>query len=61
VFAYNKKYGFGLLALAALIAFSRLYLYVHFPTDVLGGALVGSFCAVLAYYIIRIAFKVKAK
>ena len=29
--------------LAALIAFSRLYLYVHFPTDVLGGVVVGIF------------------
>ena len=36
------------LALAILIAFSRLYLYVHFPTDVLGGALVGAFCAWLS-------------
>ena len=27
--------------LAALIATSRLYLYVHFPTDVLGGAALG--------------------
>ena len=25
------------MALAALIAFSRLYLFVHFPTDILGG------------------------
>lgn len=29
------------LLLAVLIAFSRLYLYVHYPTDVLGGAVVG--------------------
>ena len=27
--------------LAVLIAFSRLYLYVHYPSDVLGGAVVG--------------------
>ena len=29
------------LALAVLIAFSRLYLYVHWPSDVLGGAVLG--------------------
>jgi undecaprenyl-diphosphatase len=29
------------LALAALIAFSRLYLYVHYPTDILAGIVVG--------------------
>ena len=29
------------LVLAAFIAFTRLYLYVHFPTDVLGGAVLG--------------------
>lgn len=30
------------LVLAALIAFSRLYLFVHFPTDVLGGLALGA-------------------
>lgn len=37
----EKKIGVIALVLAILIAFSRLYLYVHFPTDVLGGAVIG--------------------
>ena len=37
----NKKFGFAAIPVAALIAFSRLYVFVHFPTDVLVGALLG--------------------
>lgn len=43
----NKKRGIAALALAILIAFSRLYLFVHFPTDVLAGAALGTVIAVL--------------
>ena len=38
-----KRIFWPALILACLIAFSRLYLYVHFPTDVLAGALCGFF------------------
>ena len=37
----NKKWGIPALLLASLIAFSRLYLYVHYPTDVLVSVLLG--------------------
>ena len=43
IFVMHKKEG-----AAALIAFSRLYLFVHFPTDVLAGIAVGFICAFLA-------------
>ncbi len=43
----NRKWGIPALILAALIGFSRLYLYVHYPTDVLTGAVLGS-CMALA-------------
>ena len=37
----NRKFGLAAMPLAALIAFSRLYLYVHFPTDILAAAVLG--------------------
>ncbi len=33
--AYRKRLGFLVLPVAALMAFSRLYLYVHYPSDIL--------------------------
>ena len=37
------------LALAMLMGLSRLYVGVHYPTDVLAGALVGAFCGWAAW------------
>lgn len=42
IFMYNRKFGTAALILAALIAFSRLYLMVHYPLDVFAGAVLGS-------------------
>lgn len=41
------------LVLAVLIAFSRLYLYVHYPTDVLGGVFVGLLCGYLGWQLVQ--------
>ena len=38
---YFRKSGICVMIAAALIGFSRLYLFVHFPTDVLFGAVLG--------------------
>lgn len=46
----RSKLAIPALILASIIAFSRLYLYVHFPTDVLGGILVGLLCAMLGCF-----------
>ena len=50
-FKINKAAGFSALALALLIAFSRLYNYVHFPSDVLGGMALGIVCALFMMWL----------
>ncbi|MCL1975639.1 MAG: phosphatase PAP2 family protein [Firmicutes bacterium] len=47
-FAYsgqNKKWVIPLFALAILISISRLYVGMHYPSDVLAGLFLGLFCA----------------
>ena len=46
-----KKYGVPALVLAILIALSRLYVGVHYPTDVICGAIIGVVLAELAMWI----------
>lgn len=43
------------LVMALLIAFSRLYLYVHYPSDILAGVLLGAAAAWCAIYLSKIA------
>lgn len=57
IFLYFKKAGIGAYVLAALIAFSRLYLFVHYPTDILGGILLGIIDALIVYKIAQIIIK----
>lgn len=48
-----KKIGIPAVVLAALVAFSRLYLGVHYPTDVLVGFVVALVGSLLAVWIVR--------
>ena len=52
----EKRIGIYALVLAILIAFSRLYLYVHFPTDILGGAVIG---AIIGFFSVKIGEKIR--
>ena len=52
-----KKYGIPAVIVASLIAFSRLYVGVHYPTDVLTGILIGFITALIAKQICSKFFK----
>jgi len=43
----SKKMGIPAMILAILIAFSRLYLYVHYPTDVIASIILGTLFALI--------------
>ena len=51
--AGEKRLWIPALVLAVLIAFSRLYLYVHYPTDVLGGVVAGLAAGALGYWLVK--------
>jgi undecaprenyl-diphosphatase len=56
VFIKNKKYGSWLLALAVLAGFGRIYIGVHYPLDILGGAavaLLATFISIGIMWVIR--------
>ncbi len=54
---WNKRVGIVALVCASLIAFSRLYLYVHYPSDVLVGVLIGIGSAFLVRHLYMSALK----
>lgn len=53
IFLYNKKWGIAAYIVAALIAFSRNYFYIHYPTDVLVGAVEGVLIGLLTTVLIK--------
>lgn len=52
LFCFRKNAVFAVL-LAGLIAFSRMYLYVHFPTDILIGLILGVISAWVSYKLLN--------
>ena len=57
---YHRRWGTAALVLAAAIGFSRLYLFVHYPTDVAAGALLGVALAFGARYLVDRMWRLSA-
>jgi len=53
IFMYHKKAGIVALIVAANIAISRIYLFVHYPSDVLVSLILGCLYGFIAYLIVK--------
>lgn len=59
---YDRRFGIPAAVLAVLVAFSRLYLYVHYPTDVFCAMVLGILFGLAGYLLSGIVMKkVRAK
>lgn len=51
IYMNKKRLGIYMVTLATLMGLSRIYLFMHYPTDVIGGAVVGILIAEGVYYL----------
>ncbi len=49
----KKRYGIPVFIISLLIAISRIYVRIHYPTDVIAGIIVGIISAVIAYFLVE--------
>lgn len=55
---HNRKLGIPATIFAAIMGFSRIYVEVHYCTDVIAGVVSGTICALIAVLIVKFLFPV---
>ncbi len=53
---YDRKIGIPTFVFAAIMGFSRIYVEVHYPTDVIAGAIVGIIYAFIGILIVKLIY-----
>jgi undecaprenyl-diphosphatase len=54
LFLRDRKYTVAISFWAVLVCYSRIYLGVHYPLDIIGGALVGTGAAAVCLYVVKL-------
>ena len=60
IFIYHRRAGWLMLAMATVVALSRVVVGTHYPSDILAGALLGSLAAGLIYLVPPVCRRVEA-
>lgn len=55
---HNRKIGIPTFIFAAIIGFSRIYVQVHYCSDVIAGLITGTICALFAVLIVRFFYPI---
>lgn len=58
---HSRKWGIPTMIFAAFMGFSRIYVQVHYCTDVIGGIISGAICGLIAVLIVKFLFPVVDK
>ena len=53
MFMKYKKVLWTMFLVAAFVGFTRMYMYVHYPSDVIAGAICGIIIALMVYYVFK--------
>ena len=53
LFMWNRRIGIFAILMAVVMAATRMYFYVHYPTDIVAGMLIGIFLGIFAYRLVK--------
>jgi undecaprenyl-diphosphatase len=56
IYCYDKKLGLAFFAAAAIVGVARIFVGVHWPSDILAGAVLGTITGWLTYKILKFVF-----
>lgn len=59
IWHYGFKKSWGIIFVPILMAITRLYFVVHYPTDVIAGLLIGTLASLAAFYLTKLLDKTK--
>lgn len=57
IYLFHKRLGIIAYIYASLVAFSRMYLYVHYPSDIIGGIALGIGCGIGSAALVKLISK----